>query len=351
MATKPAPNKGKAAPPPAKKPPLAPPQRAAAPPPQREAAPPPAETAEKGGEVAVRASAGMSTDFAQAMSEHASGQGLSQAADDNLVPLMYILQKLSPQVEPKKAEYIEGAKVGQIWLKQTGVFDADISEQADGLIAQPCHFSKWIMEWIPREQGGGLVGRYDMQIGETAEQALNRHQRTFDRIVDPKNPKRTRLVTPDGHELIETREHVCRIFIGNDPNRATAAVVTMSGTNHTVSRGWMMTMNSKSMNGQRLNSYTSLYRLRTKWNQNDQGDWFNYVVDDLGRLDEVGEAIELDWSRELAAGKALADAFGTGEKKTNVDDYKDDATAQGGESFSGHAQDGEAGQVDETDPI
>jgi hypothetical protein len=351
MATKPAPNKGKAAPPPpAKKPPPAPPQRAAAPQRPAVAAPPPAETA-KSSEVAVRASAGMSTEFAQALGAHASGQGLSQAADDNLVPLMYILQKLSPQVEPKKAEYIDGAKVGQIWLKQTGVFDADISEQADGLIVQPCHFSKWIMEWIPREQGGGLVGRYEMQIGETAEQALNRHGRTFDKVADPKNPKRTRFVTPDGHELIETREHVCRVFLDNDPNRATAAVVTMSGTNHTVSRGWMMSMNSKSMNGQRLNSYTSLYRLRTKWNQNDQGDWFNYVVDDLGRLDEVGEVIEVDWTRELQAGKALADAFASGEKKTNVAGYDDDPTAQGGEGFAGHSQEGETGQVDESDPI
>jgi hypothetical protein len=46
------------------------------------------------------------------------------------------------------------------------------------------------------------------------------------------------------------------------------------------------------------------------------------VVDDLGRLDQVGEVIEgLDWQRELAAGKALADAFSTGEKKANVADY------------------------------
>jgi hypothetical protein len=350
MASKPTTTKGKAAPPPpAKKPAPAAPQRQAAP-----AAPPQAEAAEqaKGTEVAVRRGSAMSTDFAQAMGEHATGAGLSQAQEDNLVPLAYILQKLSPQCEPKKAEHIEGAKPGQIWLKQSGLVDADMSENSEGQIVQPCHFSKWIMEWIPRDSGGGLVGRYEMMIGETAEQALKRHGREFDKTTDPKNPKRQKLVTPEGHELIEVREHVCRVFVDNDPTRAIPYVFPMSGTNHTVSRGWMLMMNSKNVNGQRLNSYTSLYRLRTKWNQNEQGDWYNYDVQDCGTLDQGHEVMEgFDWQHALQQGKALADAFSSGEKKANVEDYADDSQMQG--DVSGTAGGGGDGsQADDgVDPI
>jgi hypothetical protein len=155
MASKPAPTKGKAAPPPpARKPAPAAPQRQVAPP-QAEA-----EQQAKGTEVAVRRGSSMSTEFAKALVEggHATGQGLSQAADDNLVPLAYILQKLSPQVESKKAEYIPGAKAGRSGSSRPAWSTRTRREQSEGIIVQPCHFSKWIMEWIPRDQGGGLVG-------------------------------------------------------------------------------------------------------------------------------------------------------------------------------------------------
>src|SRR5262249_44679698 len=42
--------------------------------------------------------------------EKAANKGLSKDAADNLVPLVYILQKMSPQVEERDPRYIPGAK-------------------------------------------------------------------------------------------------------------------------------------------------------------------------------------------------------------------------------------------------
>src|SRR4051794_39468649 len=85
------------------------------------------------------------------------GVGLSTDVSDNLIPLIYILQPLSPQVMKKNPAYIEGAEAGDIWLK--GASDP-IVKGDDGIIFCPCAFWKNHTEWRPREQGGGLVRIY-----------------------------------------------------------------------------------------------------------------------------------------------------------------------------------------------
>lgn len=72
-----------------------------------------------------------------------AGRGVSTAAEDNIVPLIYILQSLSPQALRQKAEYIEGAQAGNFWYRgTTEVVDGD-----EGIPVVLCHMStKWI-EW------------------------------------------------------------------------------------------------------------------------------------------------------------------------------------------------------------
>ena len=52
-----------------------------------------------------------------AMMEKDAGKGVSTAQEDNLVPLIYVLQTNSPQVNKRDERYIEGAEPGDLWLR------------------------------------------------------------------------------------------------------------------------------------------------------------------------------------------------------------------------------------------
>src|SRR5271170_5598922 len=68
-------------------------------------------------------------------------------AKDVLIPRFTILQALSPQVVKKKAEYIEGAEVGDFCNVATG----DIYKETATVI--PCHFATSYIEWA-KNRGG-----------------------------------------------------------------------------------------------------------------------------------------------------------------------------------------------------
>ena len=51
------------------------------------------------------------------MMEKDAGKGVSTAQEDNLVPLIYVLQANSPQVNKRDERYIEGAEPGDFWLR------------------------------------------------------------------------------------------------------------------------------------------------------------------------------------------------------------------------------------------
>src|SRR6202035_3091033 len=46
-----------------------------------------------------------------------AGRGVSTAQEDNQVPLIYVLQPLSPQVDKRSEQYVEGAEPGDLWLR------------------------------------------------------------------------------------------------------------------------------------------------------------------------------------------------------------------------------------------
>src|SRR5258708_4431967 len=59
--------------------------------------------------------------------------GLSKDQADNLIPFIYVLQPLSPQVMKGDAARIEGAEAGDIWLRNGPVIKGE-----DGMLFQPC---------------------------------------------------------------------------------------------------------------------------------------------------------------------------------------------------------------------
>lgn len=229
--------------------------------------------------------------FMKSRLEKDVGKGVSTAQEDNLVPLIYVLQAQSPQVNKRNAAYIEGAEASDIWLRNAPdpIVKGDI-----GILFQPCFFSKDWGEWVPRDSGGGFVARH-LELPQDAK-----------KIEDPKNPNRVKYVRPNGNEIVEARHHVGYVITNNGP---LPYVISLSGSGHTVSRQWMFMMNGAQVDGQKAPSFAKLYKLTTKERSNASGTWFTLDVKDAGWVSS-----EADYQRGLE----LHDAFVKGEKKAEA---------------------------------
>lgn len=75
-----------------------------------------------------------------------AGQGNDARPEDYLLPLLYTLQALSPQVA-KEGEMIEGARPGMFYDGSTD----QLYDGKEGLILIPCFRNHCYVEWTPRQ--------------------------------------------------------------------------------------------------------------------------------------------------------------------------------------------------------
>lgn len=116
-----------------------------------------------------------------------SGLGLSNVtADDMQIPFLRILQALSPQLVKTNSGYIKGAEQGDIFNTVTHqVWKAD-----EGLTVVPCYFEQKLLEFVPRNQGGGFV-----------QELAKDHPD----VLSVRRDKETNMdILPSGNELVRT---------------------------------------------------------------------------------------------------------------------------------------------------
>lgn len=222
----------------------------------------------------------------QEMMEQYGGAGTSQAREDNLIPYLTIIQKTSPIADPDDEAYDKDAKVGQIMNVATG-------DRYDSLIVQPCHFAKVDVEWILRENGGGLVSQNEMGSVNEA-----------DIVRDDKG----RRITPSGTQMVETKYHT--VICYPEGRESFGAVISLSSTGLKVSRTWMQLMNSFKINTRSgritVPSFSRKYRLTTEAKKNAQGTWRQLKVEDIGWVTDESE---------LLSGRELYDNISSGAVK------------------------------------
>lgn len=86
-----------------------------------------------------------------------AGEGAGDTnAGDISVPFINLLQPLSPQVSGDSA--IDGAKPGDFYNNVT----QEIIPGKVGFVFQPCFRDHHYVEWIPKDAGGGFVGRHEL---------------------------------------------------------------------------------------------------------------------------------------------------------------------------------------------
>jgi hypothetical protein len=243
-----------------------------------------------------------------------AGKGVSTDQADNLVPLVYILQDQSPQVLRRNPAYIEGAETGCIWLRNAPdpIVPGDV-----GIEVIPCYFSKDVVEWKPRDDGGGFIARHDFHAGEDIEKLAVRLGATKV-MSDPKNPNRIDYILPSGNELVETRYHI--VMVVRENGVMMPFVIPLSSTGHTFSKQWMFKYNSKKLpSGKTASSFSSIYRIRTNIKQNASGEWFAFQEDDGQWLWDRFKEEGMDYTKMvLQQCRELHDAFAQGLKQPDM---------------------------------
>ena len=255
------------------------------------------------------------------------GAGTSQQRDDNLMPIMYVLQPLSPQCDRQNMGYIRDAEPSMIWLKGAA---EQLVRGDEGLIFQPTNFYKEWVEWIPREAGGGIVQKWSLPDGVQTDDEAER----FLRKICPDVTQRDNLwFRSNGNVVKFTRVHVGLVHGFDAPM---PYVIPLTSTGHSVSKGFMAMMNRKLRpDGRIYDSWACAYLLKTARRQNKKGTWYVLAPEDI--LDGDGELAGWADDKTLELGRALHEAVVAGTKKAESYDADTDAAdraAEGGGSSS-----------------
>lgn len=187
-----------------------------------------------------------------------AGAGLENVtASDMLVPRLTILQSLSPQLKPRDAAYIEGAKLGDICDVGTGeVFK-------DGIMFLPVYYRKDYLEWAPRASGEGLVAIH-------SDPAI---------LEQTTRNERKQPVLKNGNLIAETAQ-----FFGfNLSAGRRMCFLPMASTQLKKARKWITLASSEKLRRGDGSEFTAplfyrAYELGTAEESNNQGDWSGWTI-------------------------------------------------------------------------
>lgn len=219
----------------------------------------------KGKEVSVAAN----TDVAERPSWMGEGTRGSEEVkiQDLTIPRLSIIQDLSPQHKPNKAEYIEGAAVGMLFDTVTNAI------YPESVLFVPVYFRmEWVV-WKHRDAGGGFIGAYSSQ--DDAVAAIAAHP-----LAGQETDKGDPVL-----EVQDTAQHFGLLLDPNSPAedpRATEIVISMSRSQLKPSRQFNSQI--RIAGGDRWERY---YRLSAVEAVNAAGqDYLNWKVEQLGFVSE-----------------------------------------------------------------
>jgi len=117
------------------------------------------------------------------------GTGLDELEQSSKMPLLNLIQQMSPQINPQKDQYIEGSKAGDIFFAPT----SEVLEQPIEFL--PVALKTVYVEWKPMDQGGGIVNVHGLDIRGRADLGYKQGVRTkYDEWLGDNELKKTTYV-------------------------------------------------------------------------------------------------------------------------------------------------------------
>ena len=218
-------------------------------------------------QVAEKKSAGLPAN----MFEDDAAKGLGAVGQEDLaLPFLKILGQLSPQVNKRDGQYVEGAEPGMIFNSVSG----ELYDGVKGIDVIPCFYKLEYIEWKDRGEGlGAPVAIYDSSSDIMSK-------------TKPDANYKDRL--PNGNYIEKTASHFV-IVSGDSPS---TALISMKSTQLKISRKWNSMMSGIKMKGANgmftPASFSHIYKLKTTQMSNDKGTWFGWEVSKVGPVTEKG---------------------------------------------------------------
>lgn len=223
----------------------------------------------------------------------------NQTAEDISVPFIEVLQAQSPEVMVE-----DGPKAGTFINRTTG----EIFSGKEGVAFIPAVTSHVVVEWVPREKGGGIVGTYDLDDPLIVKV---RNEQPLGKYTHPTN----------GNDLIETF-YVYGLFIPPDGSAPHPAVLAFSSTRIKAYKDWMFRARSIVIalpDGRKLTKlplFSHQYRLTTVAQENTKGKWSGLLVKFNG---DNAEAARIAPNADLyVMAKGLCEDVNAGRKKADL---------------------------------
>jgi len=237
-----------------------------------------------------------------------AGEGASFDSSEMQIPFVRVAQSLSPQLNKKKGEYIDGLETGDAYNTLTSERWAGET----GLVVVPCYQTTKYLEFVPRTSGGGFRG----EIGPN------------DPILQRTSRDGSKEILPNGNELVKSDQHFC-LIVGED-GMTQPVVIDMKSTQLKVSRRWKTQIAMQKIKHPGTGAiitppvFATLWRLNTVEETNDKGDFYNWAVEKVGTV----ERRDL-----LQEAKAFRDSIMRGEVKAQAENHGDGGGARDGDSI------------------
>jgi len=242
--------------------------------------------------VAKKKNAELSTDVMDDIFEFA-GDGTVFDSSELQIPFIRVLQAMSPQLNKKKAEYIEGAASGDLFNTVSNQY----WDGETGIMIVPCFQTTKYLEFVPREQGGGFRGEISVN----------------DPILQRTTRSGAKEILPTGNELVKSDQHFCLVV--DEDGITEPVVVDMKSTQLKVSRQWKSKIATNKIVHPATGKpfvppvYATMWRLVTVEETNDQGSWANYKIEKVGLVENRDLLLEAKSFREsIMAGEVKAAA-------------------------------------------
>lgn len=243
----------------------------------------------------------LADDLRSMASEDSNKGSENVTSNDIAIPYISILQALSPQVSEGAPEQIPGAKAG-MFFQNVNVITWD---GKTGLDVVPFAYDRNILQWTPREKGGGLVGVHDLNTPLMAQAKPN----------DKNIP-----TLPDGTNLIDTAQHY---VLYNSPISGAwePAIVSMKSSSLKKSRLWNSLISQQMIPGTEQTAPRWLYKwhLTTVIEAKDANRWFNFEIAREGFVDKAIYLKAKSLHEAFRSGKMAADIAAAHEASQKTD--------------------------------
>src|SRR5262249_30832182 len=190
-----------------------------------------------------------------------AGRGVSTKAEDQLIPLIYILQTNSPICAKRDPAYRDGAEPGHFLLR--GAIDP-IREGDTGIVTIPCEMQRVWLEFLPGRQG--LVDRHAQKPADVKVS-----------VQEEGGRRKQILVRANGNTIQDTREFA--VLVDGQPY-----ILPCWGTRHTFAREWQSWFQQfkHPTTGKGMAAFSRKYRLTTVREGKALGRWWGLKFPDLG---------------------------------------------------------------------